>query len=111
MANLTDSAFTRLLTQAAKAAYKHRSLCDRVNDECIARYGVGYSEVDADTVIDTIDLIGGEYFSAEEFHEAMTLSDCERVDLKLEKLLSLSTLTVEQQEEVDEIQRRLSGIE
>lgn len=52
--------FTKLLKRAAAAAVKHKNLCDEVNEECIKRHGVTYSEVDADGIIDVLDIDGGE---------------------------------------------------
>lgn len=108
MANLTNSEFTKLLTQAAKAARKHRELCNRVNHECIARYGVSFSDVDADTIIDTIDYIGSDSFTEKQFHEAMELSNCERIDLVADSLRSLPELSEDQQEKLDEIEYKIN---
>lgn len=110
MANMTNSEFTKLLTQTAKAANKHFTLLAKVNDECIARYGVSYTEVDADGIIDTLDQNGGYAFTEKQFHEAMLLSNCERLDLIADKLRKLPSLTTEERYELEEIQRKLDGI-
>jgi len=56
---MTNSRFQKLLDQASKAAEKHKELSDKVNAECIRRFGVSYSDVDADGIIDVIDIYGG----------------------------------------------------
>lgn len=70
---MTDSEFTKLLTQAAKAAFKHKMLTDKVNIECIERYGDTYSNVDADGIIDVLDVLGADSFTAKEFEAEMEM--------------------------------------
>ncbi len=108
MANLTNSAFTLLLTQAAKAANKHMRLKSDVSDECIARYGTSYSDVDADSIIDVLDYIGSDSYTEKEFDEAMILSDCERLDLIAEKIKKLPELDEKQQELLNEIEHKIN---
>ena len=54
-----SSEFDRLLKRTARAAAKHFDLQQELNDEFIKRYGVTYSDVDADELIDILDLSGG----------------------------------------------------
>ena len=110
MANMTNGEFTRLLTKAAKAADKHKLLVSRVNDECIARYGVDYGSVDADTIIDTLNYIGGDSFSEKQFHEAMLLSGCDRIDVIAEQLRALPKLTDAQQAQLEEIESQINSV-
>lgn len=108
MANMTNSEFTRLLTQAAKAAEKHKLLIGRVNEESVARYGVPYGDVDADSIIDVLDYIGGDSFTEKQFHEAMLRSDCERIDLKADELKSKDSLSEEEEALLAEITAKLN---
>lgn len=65
--------FTRLLQRTANASERHSNLCDEVNEECVQRYGITYSDADADSIIDVLDL-GGGHITATEFDEAMQLA-------------------------------------
>ena len=67
---MNNKKFSALLSQAANAAEKHRRLCDLVNDECMRRHGVIYSDVDADSIIDVLDVVGGT-ITASEFDKIM----------------------------------------
>lgn len=108
MANLSNSKFTQLLTQTAKAAEKHKLLVMRVNDECIARYGISYSDVDADTIIDNLNYIGGDSFTEKEFDDDMKLNGRERIDLIAGKLKKLPELSEEQQATLDDIESKIA---
>lgn len=54
-----SSEFDKLLKRTARAAAKHFDLQQELNDEFIKRYGVTYSDVDADELIDILDMGGG----------------------------------------------------
>lgn len=76
---MRDSEFTKLLTRCSKAAAKHYELMDLVNAECQRRYGCSYSDIDADQLIDVLDIHGGENITAQYFDEQMTLSGAYRI--------------------------------
>lgn len=65
---MNDSEFQRLLNSAAKAAEKHFSLTNAVAAECERRYGVTWSDVDCDAIIDILDHHGASGFELEGFH-------------------------------------------
>lgn len=77
---MKDPDFTRLLTKCAKAAQKHHELMQSVAEECEARYGCHYSDLDADSLIDVLDLHGGEKFTAAEFGDIMKSYGAQRID-------------------------------
>lgn len=77
---MKDPEFTRLLTSCAKAAEKHRHLMQLVADECDRRYGCSYSDVDADPLIDVLDLHGADKLTATEFDNVMKTHGAQRID-------------------------------
>lgn len=78
---MKDSDFTKLLTRCSKAAAKHYYLMDQVNTECQKRYGCSYSDVDADQLIDQLDIHGSEEdVTAQYFDEQMQSCGKSRID-------------------------------
>lgn len=77
---MKDADFTKLLTSCAKAAEKHRQLMASVAEECEQRYGCSYSDVDADTLIDILDLHGADKLTATEFDQVMKSHGAQRID-------------------------------
>ncbi len=69
---MTDKQFQKLLTKCADTAKLHNELCKEVGAECKRRYGKGYNEVDADSIIDVLDYYGGTITVAE-VEEEMTM--------------------------------------
>lgn len=65
MAKLTD----RLLKRAARAAERKQEYQALLTEAFIERYGVTYSDVDADEIIDVLDYHGGD----------IDLDTCDRV--------------------------------
>lgn len=53
--NMNDKQFQKLLDKAVKSAKQHRDLIEKVGQECIARYGHHYSDIDCDYLIDGVD--------------------------------------------------------
>jgi len=56
----TNTIFQRKLTQTANAAEKFTKLQQEVGEMFVERYGVHYSDVDCDAIIDTLNQGGGE---------------------------------------------------
>ena len=78
---MKDSDFTKLLNRCSRAAEKHYQLMDQVNAECKRRYGCSYSDVDADLLIDQLDIHGGaEEITAESFDKQMQFCGKKRID-------------------------------
>jgi hypothetical protein len=67
----TNTIFQRKLTQTANAAEKHNRLQQEVGEMFKERYGVHYSDVDCDSVIDALDINGGN-ITVEQCDEYMT---------------------------------------
>jgi hypothetical protein len=65
---LTPRQFQRLLNRAADAAARHRAALEALSDAFVKRYGVHYSDVDADFIIDAVDLEG----------HRVTVEECDR---------------------------------
>lgn len=61
MTNLTN----RLLRKAAKLAEESQIVHGELTNAFIERYGITYSDVDADSIIDTLDYFGGSLTVAE----------------------------------------------
>ena len=78
---MNDMKFNKLLGVAARHAARAQEISKKVNDECLRRYGVMYSDVDADNIIDTLDYLGGFDFTVEEFHQDMTRCGAARIDI------------------------------
>ena len=55
----TNTEFQRKLTQTASAAEKHHRLQTEIGKMFEERYGIHYSDVDCDSVIDCLDVNGG----------------------------------------------------
>lgn len=62
---MSDGVFQSLLTRTAAAASNHRRLMEECGQAFIERYGVHYSECDADSIIEVLDLNGGKLTVAE----------------------------------------------
>lgn len=75
---MTNREFQSLLDRCAKAAEKHIRLIKEVEQECEARYGVSYSDVDADGIIDVLNYQGGK-ITVKQFHKEMELHGAERI--------------------------------
>lgn len=75
---MKDSEFTKLLTRCAKSAAKHFELMRQVNEECKSRYGCSYSDIDADSLIDTLDIAGCDTLTSDEFDAAMKFHGAKR---------------------------------
>lgn len=75
---MNNREFTKLLIRARKLARQHTQLLTKINDEGVRRFGVEYSEIDCDFVIDSVDYGHGREITAEEFDEAMQ----ESIELK-----------------------------
>lgn len=73
---MNNNKFTALLTKTARAAFKHRTLMEEVNEECVKRYGIRYSDIDADSIIDALDILGAEKMTAKAFDEEMVFCGC-----------------------------------
>lgn len=67
---MDNKKFTQLLAKTVRAAFKHQQLLQQVNEECVKRYGVGYGEIDCDTIIDVMDYGGCEQYTAKQFDTA-----------------------------------------
>ena len=52
---MTDVEFQELLTKACRAARAHARLNHKITDAFEARYGCTYSDVDADSLIESLD--------------------------------------------------------
>lgn len=77
---MKDSDFTKLLTRCAQAARKHHALNLEVDQECKRRYGCSYSDIDADSLIDDLDMLGAEKLTASEFDQHMKNHGAKRID-------------------------------
>jgi len=64
---MTDSDFTRLLSQAVKTAKKHRGLMMRINKECILRYGQPFGDLTINETIDLEKSVGEGMLTAKRF--------------------------------------------
>ncbi|MEP1744095.1 MAG: hypothetical protein ABJI92_07380 [Kangiellaceae bacterium] len=64
---MTDSDFTRLLSQAVKTAKKHRGLMLRINKECILRYGRPYGDLTLSETIELENSVGTGMLTAKRF--------------------------------------------
>ncbi|MBV1910236.1 MAG: hypothetical protein KUG78_13115 [Kangiellaceae bacterium] len=64
---MTDSDFTRLLSQAVKTAKKHRGLMLRINKECILRYGRPYGDLTLSETIELDNSVGSDMLTAKRF--------------------------------------------
>lgn len=51
---MNDKQFQKLLDEANKAAIEHKKLMEEVGVECIRRFGHHYSDLDIDSVIDSV---------------------------------------------------------
>ncbi len=56
---MNDSDFTKLLAQAVKAAKKHRGLMQRINKECVMRFGHPYGDLTLSETIELENEVGG----------------------------------------------------
>lgn len=110
MANMTNSEFSKLLTSTAKAALKHQILLSKVNSECRARYGTSYSDIDADCIIDILDLLGGNSFTEDEFNKAMEDAGATRIDLEIKALQRKRNLTEKELSHLAELERKLDSV-
>lgn len=68
----TNTEFLRKFNQTADAAEKHNRLQMELGEMFKERYGIHYSDVDCDSVIDTVDLNGGR-MSLVDIDEAMAM--------------------------------------
>jgi hypothetical protein len=64
---MTDSDFTKLLSQAIKAAKKHRGLMLRINKECVLRYGRPYGDLNLTETIELENSVGAGMLTAKRF--------------------------------------------
>jgi hypothetical protein len=74
---MTDSDFTRLLNQAVKTAKKHRGLMQRINRECVLRFGKTYGELSIQETIDLEASAGYELLTAKRFEQLVKQSSLE----------------------------------
>lgn len=51
---MDDKSFQKLLNKASKCALEHRKLMEAVGVECIERFGHHYSDLDIDSLIDSV---------------------------------------------------------
>lgn len=77
---MKDPEFTKLLKQCAKAASAHHALMGLVAEECQRRYGCHYSDLDADDLIEALDLLGDESITASQFGKIMKTYGAQRID-------------------------------
>jgi len=68
---MTDSDFTRLLTQAVNAAKKHRGLMQRINRECILRFGKPFGDLSLTETIELENHVGNGQLTAKRFELLM----------------------------------------
>jgi len=68
---MNDSDFTKLLTQAVKAAQKHRGLMQRINKECVMRFGQPYRELSLNDTIELESTVGDGMLTAKRFVKAV----------------------------------------
>ncbi len=61
---MTDSDFTRLLSQAVKAAQKHRGLMFRINKECIRRFGRPLGDLSLNETLELNHQVGSDLLTA-----------------------------------------------
>ncbi len=64
---MTDSDFTRLLNQAVKTAKKHRGIMQRINRECVLRYGKTYEDLSMQQTIELEEFVGEGLLTAKRF--------------------------------------------
>lgn len=67
MTKTSDAKFQNLLNRCAKIAEKHMLAMAALEPVFLERYGKHYSEVDADLIIEVLDLSGG----------SITVADCD----------------------------------
>ena len=77
---MNDPEFTKLLTLTARAASKLNDLASQVCEESERRYGVNYSDADAEGIVDVLDYIGADKYTAKQFHDDMKLSGFDLID-------------------------------
>lgn len=68
---MNDSDFTKLLTQAIKAAKKHRGLIQRINKECVMRFGHPYGDLSLSETIELESAVGVGMLTAKRFELLM----------------------------------------
>ncbi len=68
---MTDSDFTKLLIQAVKAAKKHRGLIQRINKECIMRFGQPFGDLGLQETIELENTVGDGLLTAKRFELLM----------------------------------------
>lgn len=51
---MNDKQFQKLLDKANKAAVEHKNLMEQVGAECVRRFGHHYSDLDVDSLIDSV---------------------------------------------------------
>lgn len=73
MAALTNRQFAGLLKRAARLAAEKAAVQQELSEAFRARYGVTYSDVDADWIIDELDYGGGETITVARSDEEMTI--------------------------------------
>ena len=78
---MNDKDFQKLLDVAARHTAKGQALSSKISVECIRRYGVHYSDVDADGIIDILDYIGQAGFPLADFEAEMLSSGAKRIDI------------------------------
>ena len=66
---MTDSDFTRLLSQAVKTAKKHRGLMQRINKECILRFGQPFGDLTLSETIELENMVGDGMLTAKRFEQ------------------------------------------
>jgi hypothetical protein len=74
---MTDSDFTRLLNQAVKTAKKHRGIMQRINRECVLRYGKTYEELNMQQTIELEEFVGEGLLTAKRFDLLVSQSPAE----------------------------------
>lgn len=71
---MKDSEFQKLLDKAAKMKAEHCVLLEQIREECKRRYGHIYNDIDADGIIDGLEVIGGISLPLRKFDSEMRLS-------------------------------------
>lgn len=64
--------FSKLVLSAQKIARKHMDLSSQITEAFIARYGITFSDIDADELIEAFDYGGGDCFTVHEIDKIMT---------------------------------------